>query len=111
MSLNEAGDRWFEVRYLQLPPVHTSWVEKDNPCRMEVFTPKPKFTFLEARDKWAMGYMFMIRFGSTLQDLHFHIRNNNRNGMGNWTLVLSYVRNKQGLNYKRVKRPYISILK
>ena len=67
------------------PPVHTSWVEKRWVPEW-MLTLKPKFTFLEARDTWALGYMLMVRFGSTLQDLHFHIRNNNRNGMSNWTL-------------------------
>ena len=40
-----------------------------------VLIPFPQGVRIE-RDKWALGYMLMIRFGSTLQDLHFHIRNN-----------------------------------
>ena len=51
-----------------------------------MFIASPLFIYPEARDKRVPDYIFMTRLLSIFQDLHFGIRNNNRNRVDNRTL-------------------------
>ena len=73
-----------QARYLQLTSCsHLLGWEKDG-LQVGHSLPVP-FTFLEVRDKWAPGYLFMTGLLSTFQDLHFYTRNDNRSGVDNQT--------------------------
>ena len=81
--VSEPGDRWAPGYTFTSAPLFIPPGGKKRWTPGQTFTTRPLFTFPKAKDKWAPGYIFMTIILSTFGDLHFNIRNNNRNRVDN----------------------------